>query len=283
VQFCEQQDVGSHPAIRAYFPDNTVERYRGPRKAASIASFLNRISGPSVADLTSEQLPSFLAGDHVSVVLQAPPGQDNLVENFETVAHRYHDRYSFGLLLGEGQAPALRCQNNVDRLEYSTSELTTVASVESFVRQCGADLIGEMTRRNELSYVKAGKSIVVYFTDSEVDREEYVKATRALAKKYREYLAFVTVDTDEYPDMVAAMGHAPGATGVLALQNPHNWQVFPLAGDVDPASIEAFIVEISQGQVQPWDGQAPVVAKARKKEMGGGGRNTLPVQPRDEL
>ena len=137
----------------------------------------------------------------------------------------------------------------------------------------------------------------MYFTDSDLDREEYVQHMRDLAKKYSEFLAFVTVDTKEYPDMAAGMGHAAGANGVLALQNPHNWQVFPFAGEVSPANVEAFIVEISQGKVKAWDGKVPVEAlgkakseeakseeaKKKKQKKTGGGDRTPPVQGHDEL
>jgi protein disulfide-isomerase A1 len=74
-----------------------------------------------------------------------------------------------------------------------------------------------------------------------------------LAKKYQEYLFFVTIQADEYPDMMPGLGLAGGPPG-LAVQNPRNGQVFPYQGGISLATVEAFIVAIAEGRQKPWDG-----------------------------
>lgn len=100
-----------------------------------------------------------------------------------------------------------------------------------------------------------GKSIVHYFTSSEEDRESYVSAIRPLAKKYKEYLIFVTTDVNEYPQMLSMTGHKPTSSNVLSVVNPINGGVFPYRGnEVTAESIEAFLKDISSGKVKSWDG-----------------------------
>lgn len=101
---------------------------------------------------------------------------------------------------------------------------------------------------------QTGKSLVYYFSHDAADREAYSKSMRPIAEAYQEYLKLVTVDSGEYPDMASSLGVRQGKG--LSVRNLHNGQVFPYQGDgeVSTEQVGAFIVAISQGQVQPWDG-----------------------------
>lgn len=100
-----------------------------------------------------------------------------------------------------------------------------------------------------------GKSIVQYFTSSDEDRESYVSAVRTLAKKYKEYLVFVTTDTNEYPQMLSMTGHKPTSNNVLSVVNPINGGVFPYRGnEITAETVEGFLMDISSGKVKPWNG-----------------------------
>lgn len=112
--------------------------------------------------------------------------------------------------------------------------------------------------------------MVHYLTSSDEYRESYVSAMRALAKKYKEYLIFVTTDVTEYPDMLTMTGHKPGSDGVLSVVNTIAGSVFPYRGKaITPETVEAFLSEISSGRVKPWDGtwEAPEPEWATRDEL----------------
>ena len=100
---------------------------------------------------------------------------------------------------------------------------------------------------------KTRKSIVHYFVRTDKEREDYVAQMRPLAKKYEEYLHFVTTNTKEYSDAAEMMGLKRGSRG-LSVQNPNNGEVFPYVGkeDIGAGTVEAFLGNIIQGNVQPW-------------------------------
>lgn len=82
---------------------------------------------------------------------------------------------------------------------------------------------------------------------------------------YREYLSFVTVDAEEYGDLAAPLGLVPGAFPALAVKNPMRGQNFPYTSDaeISPETVGAFVMNIVQGKVKPWDGKArPEMAMA---------------------
>jgi protein disulfide-isomerase A1 len=98
---------------------------------------------------------------------------------------------------------------------------------------------------------------VHYFVASEAQRQAYLREMRPLAKKYREYLSFTTIDVAEYADMQASLGLRPSSSGGgLAVQNPSNGDVFPYQGAeaISLPVVEQFLVDIIQGQVKPWKG-----------------------------
>lgn len=107
--------------------------------------------------------------------------------------------------------------------------------------------------------LQTGKSMVHYLTSSDEDRESYISAMRALAKKYKEFLIFVTTDVSEYPDLLTMTGHRAGSESVLSVIKPNNaGSVFPYRGEhITPETVEAFLTEISSGKVKPWDGTWP--------------------------
>jgi len=104
--------------------------------------------------------------------------------------------------------------------------------------------------------MQTGRSLVHYFVATEAQRQAYLREMRPLAKKYREYLAFTTIDAAEYGDMQASLGLRPGTAGGLSVQNPSNGDVFPYSGAyaISLPVVEQFLVDIIQGKIKPWVG-----------------------------
>lgn len=115
---------------------------------------------------------------------------------------------------------------------------------------------------------------------------------RAVARKYEEYLLFVTVDAVEYADMVSMLGLRPEVLPAVAVQNPSYGQVFPLdqTKELSAQSIDQFVTQIASGKVKPWDGTPPPPppeasgpsfspveeeAEGKDKEDGVGGHDEL--------
>ncbi|KAK3348889.1 hypothetical protein B0T25DRAFT_609157 [Lasiosphaeria hispida] len=252
-KLCEEFQISVFPTIRLYRQNGKPYRYRGPRKAASINGFLQRMLRPAVSHVSSKNTTSFLVGDEVVFVAQSAPGDTSLGGRFTTVAEKYRDRYSFAVSSDASQLSTVICYNNPDDLQRSTTELASPASLEAFIKLCAMPLIPELTRRNEITYYASGKSLVHYFIHTSSQRETYVTEMLPLAKKYHEYLHFTTTDANEYPDAVEMMGLRRGATG-LSVQNPSNGDVFPYTGrqKITAGVVETFLVDIIQGRVKPW-------------------------------
>ncbi|XDG03576.1 hypothetical protein ABKA04_003191 [Annulohypoxylon sp. FPYF3050] len=241
---CQEFGIISYPALRFFDGHGKMTSYRGPRRASSILSYLKRAVRPSITALTSEsKATKFQSGDDYTVIAQINAQDPHIKTAYEKLASQYKDRLSFGQ-------------------QFTISDLTGINALPKLIESCLEPVIGEFTRVNEMKYLQSGKSLVFYFVTSSQERDSYVSAMRSVAKMYKEYLSFVTVDAGEYGDLAAPLGLVPGAFPALSVQNPMYGQVFPYprAKQITPEAVGGFLMDIVQGKVQPWDGTFPADA-----------------------
>ncbi|KAI0907221.1 hypothetical protein F4823DRAFT_603695 [Ustulina deusta] len=253
---CDEFSIISYPAFRYFDGHGHTKPYRGPRKASSIASFLKRAARPTVTNLDGEMASSFQSVDETVLIAHINRRDDHVATTLKTIASQFQDRVSFGFVDTTGTT-TVECYNNKDEQKFTLSDLTAIDSLPKLVKSCMVPLIGEYTRANELEYLQSGKSMVFFFASSSDEREAYVNKMRPVAKIYNEYLSFVTVDADEYADFAAQLGLI-GAFPALSVQNPMLAQAFPypLEAEISPEAVNAFVMDIVQGKVKPWDGQS---------------------------
>ncbi|KAI0198830.1 thioredoxin-like protein [Astrocystis sublimbata] len=253
---CDEHNVISYPAIRYFDGHGQTKLYRGPRRASAILSFLKRADRPAITALDEAKSAAFQSVDDVVFIAHVNARDEHIANAYEKLAAQYSDRASFGSTDTEG-ATTVECYNNRDEQKFTLSALTAIDALPKLVDSCLAPLIGEFTRGNEMDYLQSGKSLVLFFSPSSAEREAYVSKMRPVAKMYKEYLSFVTVDADEYADFVVPLGLIPGVFPALAVQNPPRGQTFPFAegAAITPESVGAFVMDIVQGKVKPWDGQ----------------------------
>ncbi|KAI0007510.1 thioredoxin-like domain-containing protein [Xylariaceae sp. FL0662B] len=252
---CHEYGVISYPALRFFDGHGKMVPYRGPRKASAILSYMKRAARPAVSKFDKKKPTTFQSVDDYVLIANVNP-QDEHVENaYKSLASQYRDRASFGLVDTAGTT-TIACYKNKDQQQLTISDLSAIDLLPKFVETCITPLIGEFTRANEMNFLQAGKSLVFYFATASKDREAYVDAMRPVAKMYKEYLNFVTVDANEYADLATMLGLTSGSFPALAVQNPMFGQVFPYSqrAKITPETVGAFVMDIVQGKVKPWDG-----------------------------
>ncbi|KAI1858043.1 uncharacterized protein JN550_012936 [Neoarthrinium moseri] len=270
IQLCKDYDIISYPSIRYFDGHGKMTPYRGPRTGPlyaliapcsssarayisfSIVSFLRRASRPTVTLLDERKITAFQSIDDAVVVAHLNARDTHIQEAFKSLASRFKDRASFGSLETTEQTTIV-CYNNRDNEQSTTSDLAAIDSLPSFVSACMTPLIGEFSRRNEVKYFQSGKSLVYFFAETREEREAYVNVIKPIAKKYKEFLSFVTVDADEYRSMTSPLGLPSGLFPALAVQNPTRGQVFPFTEEhITVEAVDNFVMDIAGGKVKPW-------------------------------
>jgi protein disulfide-isomerase A1 len=204
---------------------------------------------------------------------------EQLKKSFTSVAKRNRHRFSFGIstdpALAMAENIALGCivyYNNMHKEQEMLCGENGIADLERWAEKVTMPLIGEMTRRNELRYLnvgfptklpylknadteirKSGKSLIYIFAFTENERKKYREELRPLAKKYEEYLSFVTIDAGEYAHMAPSLGLEEGVFPALAVMNSLMGQVFPFPNgrEIEAKTVEAFVLDIVSGKTQP--------------------------------
>ncbi|KAG4440185.1 hypothetical protein IFR05_004330 [Cadophora sp. M221] len=259
AELCKEHEIISYPTIRLFKSQEERRRYRGPRKGSSILEFMSRATLPAVSILDKSNITSFKASDEAVFIAYIPAKNGHLKSTFTSLAKRHSDRFTFGIATDTKvaksenvQFPSIVCHRTEDGEQEIFSGDAGIDTLQNFIETAAAPTIGEFTRRNEIKYMKAGKSIVYYFTSSDEDRATYIASIKPLAKTYKEYLNFVTVDIVELGHMLPALGLAPDSETALAVYNPMYGQAFPFNQDeITSKAVESFVMDIAQGKIQP--------------------------------
>ncbi|OAA62853.1 Thioredoxin-like fold protein [Niveomyces insectorum RCEF 264] len=266
---CRELDAWSFPAIRLYHRDGRIDRYRGPRKAKNMMSFVRRSLQPAVFETGNMRgIEAFASQDDVVFVAYVHPDNYLFYERFRALAKTYRDRYSFAVAGSNGGPSMVRCHNNVNEEQHEMTELDQVNALEEFVQYCAAPLVPELTRRNEGEFSLSGKNLVHYFTTTEADKERFRSSVQLLAKQYRDAIQFAITDLNEYPEMRATFGLAPQAKTGLALQDPHSGNIYPYRGSqtITADTVVAFLNDVTDGTVQSLNGNGRGQGEARDKK-----------------
>ncbi|KAI0130341.1 thioredoxin-like domain-containing protein [Xylariales sp. AK1849] len=254
AQLCKEYEIISYPTIRYFDGHGKMTPYRGSRTPSSVVSFIRRAGRPTLTILDEKKITAFQSVDDVVVVAHLNPRDTHIQAAFKSLAYRYTDQASFGTLETDAYSTVV-CYNNRDDEQSTASDFTAIDTLASFVTACMAPLVGAFSRRNEIKYSQSGKSLVYYLATTREQREAYTDAIRPVAKKYKEFLSFVTVDANEYAPMTAVLGLRPDTFPAVAIENQAQQAVFPFTGqDISPETIESFVLEIAGGKVKPWSG-----------------------------
>lgn len=130
---------------------------------------MKRALGPSVHDVKGaqqqqqQQLADFISSDDYVFVARLRDDDDddddesqNLEARFRSLALEYSDRYSFGVA-GSAEPSGIWCYNNVDGSQHMASDLDQAGSLKNLVDVCTAELIPQLTRRNEMTHLSVRK------------------------------------------------------------------------------------------------------------------------------
>jgi len=133
-----------------------------------IVSFVARSSLPPVSSLDKRNITAFKSKDE-AVFIAYPESEDrNLRSTFRALATQNHDRYSFGMAdsaLGKtDNVPpgCVVCHKTKTEEQKILCGQSKLEALEDFMETAAAPLIGDMTRRNEMKYLKV--SFPFYFS-----------------------------------------------------------------------------------------------------------------------
>lgn len=120
-----------------------------------------RASRPVLSILEEEGMASFKSLDDTVCVAYADKNHQHVKINFEILAAWYHDQFTFGIVevisnTYKGIEPGcIVCYRSEDPEEWALlCGQTKLETLESFLKTVTASVVGDLTRRSELKYLK---------------------------------------------------------------------------------------------------------------------------------
>ncbi|GAD91615.1 protein disulfide-isomerase precursor [Paecilomyces variotii No. 5] len=271
---CKKYDINAYPTIRLFRGLEENIRYRGPRAADAIISFMIKQQLPPLTTLDNETINVFKSIDDKVFIAYLPPIEggadaddtpspsDLIREIYTSVANENHDRFVFGISFDPDLAakdglpvPSIACYKT--RSEGNNEALAGVEfsrrKVEEFVQAMSRDVIGEMNRRNMEGYMQPSKLLAYIFYDRPSTRARLRRSLGRLAKKLQDYAMFVTIDANEYPHIAASLDVQLDLLPALAVHNMMTDQVFVYDQEAEIRSKEVgkMLLDILQGKSSP--------------------------------
>ncbi|OQU96736.1 Thioredoxin-like domain-containing protein [Cladophialophora immunda] len=258
---CSAHNVHSYPAIRLFRGPHEWVRYRGPRKASAIVPFVRRASLPVVSEVNIKNITALTGIDRVTFVAYLKEDDHSMRSRFTKVAETFRDQFVFGISndkrLAEKENIAfpsiIAYRTDVGDQEVLQGTVTR-SVIGKFILEAGKPLIDELTRRNEIDYMSSHKLLAYIFVADDADRTLFRRKLHPVAKQYKDYVNFVTIDGDEYGHMAASLGLHRGHYPSFTVYSAWKDQVFPYPAvkRIEADNIEAFLLEILHGERAPW-------------------------------
>lgn len=143
-----------------------------------IVAFINRSKLSKLSTLNCKNITAFQSAKENIFIAYLASDDHNQEPNIATIAAQNSDRFTFGLTydpnaatLMKASIPSIVCYRSDGGSEVLLLP-TTIYELEEFVEKATAALVGEMTRRNELKYMKVSTLVYNGPFNSDIDSPE---------------------------------------------------------------------------------------------------------------
>lgn len=107
-----------------------------------------------ISVVNENNITSMASTDDLVFIAQFSDEDVALEDRYMDVASQYRDRHTFAIGPAAPHGSSLQCINNMNQEQFSTTQLSNIAAIETFIKQCARPLVPELTRRNEAEYMR---------------------------------------------------------------------------------------------------------------------------------
>lgn len=128
---------------------------------------MKRALRPSIQDVNGKKLDEFISSDDIVFLLRLQGEYELLEARFRDFAQEYSDRYSFGITTAKSDLPdGVWCRNSIDQRENNAEDLDDTNALKNFLKICTAELIPQLTRRNEMTHLSVCPRLSLFYTSN---------------------------------------------------------------------------------------------------------------------
>ncbi|OTA94507.1 hypothetical protein M434DRAFT_394657 [Hypoxylon sp. CO27-5] len=258
---CASYGVSSSSTVKLLQHGEAKSIYNGPRRAAALLAWINRVQRPIISEVSAETLEDFKKIDETVFIAYLDAGDETSKATFADVAGRYHEEFTFAVVV-DGSAftaekvtvPAVKCYKPLDGDTHEFTSLSDVAALEKFVKEASRPVIGELLPHNHQRFLDRGWPMVYIFAATEAERSGIRKELSKVARTYYESLTMVTVDPLEFPDLHAKLGVDLDVLPAGAVHQLSKDRIYPYpkGRGWTSSEIQSWGLDVWQGRIKPW-------------------------------
>uniref|UniRef100_U5EXV6 Protein disulfide-isomerase n=1 Tax=Corethrella appendiculata TaxID=1370023 RepID=U5EXV6_9DIPT len=211
VDATEEQELAEKFGVRGYptlkfFRNGSPIEYTGGREEATIISWLEKKTGPAAKELDSvEVAEQFLKDNNVVVVGFFKNRDSDEAKAFLATANAYDD-YPFGITSNDDvyKKYEAKCSSVILYKQFDDGKSVfdgkfTEEALRKFVAGNAMPLVVEFNHESAQKIFGGEiKNHLLLFVSKEAGHmEKYVEPIKAIAKDFREYILFVSINADE--------------------------------------------------------------------------------------
>ncbi|KAM0716973.1 hypothetical protein Q7P37_006825 [Cladosporium fusiforme] len=273
-ELCQSYGVEGYPTLKVFRGTENVQPYQGPRKAASIISYMTKQSLPPVSVIESgDSLAEFKLADKVVLVGYFAADDKSSNATFNTVAEELRDSFLFGatsdetLAKAEGvKQPAIVLYKTFDEGKNTFEDGFTTEAISEFAKTASTPLIGEVGPETYAGYMASGLPLAYIFAETPEEREQLAKDLKPVAEKHRGKVNFATIDAAAFGQHGGNLNLEVGTWPAFAIQDISKNQKFPFSKqgsikDFTEKAIGSFVEEYVEGKIEPSIKSEPIPEK----------------------
>jgi len=260
-------EIRGFPTLKL-FRDGVASDYQGERTSAALVAFMRKQAAPVVSQVNEEDIETFSKSDKVVVVGFFGSQESQEYINFQKVAEKLRDKFTFGVINSESAAKQYGLQSQpgivlFKQFDEETNILTPseFENLENFILVNSIPLIDEIGPENYRIYMESGLPLVYLFVDLKVDgqKEQQLEQISDIAKETKGKLNWVYIDWSKYSRHSERLGLSGKVVPALAIEKPDNGKHYAFDENTS----------ITKENVKPWitsflDGQLPPTIKSEE-------------------
>lgn len=254
-ELAKKFDVTGYPTLKL-FRNGKPEEYKGGRTTATIISWIENMTGPSVEIVDNKAAAEKLVKDLDVAFVGSFVSKDSAAfKTFQEVAdaNRLFGRYVCFL---DSSAKGEVSVHRKDEGAAGTHSVDKKEAFEKFCQQERFPFFGPINGDNYGDYFGSGLDLV-WFAGSEKDYESNAETIRKVAKKFRSANSFVWLDAEKFKD------HAQSSLGIkefpsLVLQTKEGRYVYPENTFADAATVITFLKDVAANKIEKFLMSEPI-------------------------
>ncbi|EEH18946.2 protein disulfide-isomerase domain [Paracoccidioides brasiliensis Pb03] len=270
VELCQEYGVEGYPTLKVFRGLEQVKPYSGPRKSASITSYMVKQSLPAVTVVTVDNLEDVKTLDKVTIIGFFAQDDKATNETFTSLAEAFRDEFLFGatddakLAAAEDvKQPSIVMYKDFDEGKAVYSGELTQEQITSFIKLSSTPLIGELGPHTYARYIQAGIPLAYIFAETPEEREEFSKMLKPIAEKQRGSINIATIDAKTFGAHAGNLNLKVDKFPAFAIQDPVNNKKYPFDQELKITHdiIATFVQDVLDGKVEPSIKSEPIPEK----------------------